>query len=396
MGGSEEFGVIHHFGQIHLTSGVNDYESHVIIGRHRAAILKKLGELKIEICFLEGEGRGLHPACDLLPDEYELYLLRTLFPGRKVPARLSDEQAIKLASGDRVTIFRYFYPKLHLYGAEAGEAPNRIEARRGGTEEKRKLILFTRREEAALGNISKVMSKLPPDQRNIGLVYGAGHDFNAANRTPKIIKYTFENILPHRKARAFAAAQSESAQLTIAASPGRIAEDAWTAALTPQAQLQLFPRLKACLDRGDHPAVLRDRLLTGVLDKTGKEEVLRDIETGFALKEGPFADLKMRGGGEYFKQRVKEGELNYISDELHPYTQLELLRAAEHITVPVWKRLVTQIAQLEGLNKLEFKEYAMPLRALDDLLWDCTTEVVENALIEAYNSGGAPFFKFVM
>ncbi len=395
-------GVVHHIGQFHLATGVNDYESHVIIGRHRAAVLRKLGCLPVSACFLEGEDQAYGAKYRREPDEYERFLLRTLFPKRVIPNRLTDEQAIHLARGWMSEMLQYFYPALSLYGAEPNEERNAMEMRQGADEKLRMFHLFELRDRVAMECMSKYLGELHADRRQVAIIYGAGHSFfadespGAEHVYPSVVKYTFESILPNRKSRCFQAAASEDEQMRLLLSPGRISLQAWPAAKSIEVQLKLLPRLKASVDQSYNVEVLRDRLLAEMKDGGSRELLVAEIMQEYAKKEGPFSDLKRRSGWDYFREQVKGGDHSYIENELHPYTQLELLRLVDSITVNVWLKLRTQTAQIEGLTKLSISLSASPKRTLDLMLTHASTEAVEERLLALFYTHSGPFYKSVV
>lgn len=396
--GQVDGGTVYHLGQIHLARGVRDYEAHVVIGRHRAAVLKKLGTLPVYACFLEGEDQTFNSSINYIPSEHQQFMLRTIFPTRQIPERITDEQAILFAGGDLATIIPHFYPHISLYGAESIEERNYIDMCSRAERKAREFNLFERRERFAILQMQKLFAKLAPEKRAIAIIYGARHTFAFSTVTtspdakrPRVIKHTFESILPHERARAFLRAASAEEQLKVIMSPGRINLGVWAKALSVDVQLELLPRIRAGVDEVYCSEVLRDRLLAG-MTVGSREELVAAILKAYKRGEGPFADLRLRSGGEYFKDRVKLGELSYITSELHPFTQLELLRVAESITVDIWQNLRSQVAQIEGLKKIPARKLKYPKILLEQMLFYSSNEVVEAAVFEAFDSHSAPFF----
>lgn len=179
--------------------------------------------------------------------------------------------------------------------------------------------------------------------------------------------------------------------------PNRRYDDwVWPSLKSISAQRAILPYLKTRPDYHDSPEELAERLKSGAVQGRNEEVVSLHKEINEALRSGvgPFADLQARPAAEEAFQCARGMWASLvICDELHPFTQLALVRLAPFIESYAFMYLRTNKAQLAALPKLVASERDSAHDTLSYLLRWSRADSVRHEVLRRFNEGEPPFPK---
>jgi hypothetical protein len=397
--GDPQFGTVHHLGLVHRNLHGNTREELIVIGEHRFALLKQLHALGVSTCFLEGNGHDEDVKAGAIESLKLAEKCLAVFPTREFPTEINTEQALALGTISARDSIAYFFPAVKLFGAEPDEQTYRQAKRSIHDDAGERAWTFDVRDKAALSAVCRYLDQNPKDN-SVALIYGGAHVYETnslptwlnGREGPFVLKYTFENLSQYALTVRVRDAADPATQLEEVAKCRDIFEWAFCKARSIEVQAAMLPKLRADVDFHPTPELLRAALEGVVLQEEGSERVLALIQEAFKSSSGPFADLVPRPNAE----AVLTGALSdfadlYVYDELHPFTQLLIIRNAPFLLSYCFSSILTETGQIEALGKIRrgSDENVDDLRAY--LFDKARTAVVKEEIQRRWKTSEAPF-----
>jgi hypothetical protein len=394
--GDPRNGIVHHVSLLHRSPRGGDTREVLIeIGEHRFALLSKLRELGVKKCFLEGVGvaKDMSKSSEGELSRNSEHLEH--FPSLELPTEITEAQALALGLASEQSELRYFFPDIELFGTEPPPDNACHDLADGG---KRNEYVYDLRERVALGAVT---SHLLSGHKGevIALIYGGRHVFGpddlphgtGIEDAPVVFKHSFEKLSTYHLTERVADAHSADDQLSAINEARRIDSWAFRRALSPALQLQMLTKLATKPDNYASPAKLRDALLINVVEGDGADEVRVRIHEMYHALEGPFSDLVPRVGVDPAALGTSDFPSLAVCAELHPFTQLCIIRTATVLKAYCFNTIRSAIGQFEALEKVvpydgeTFDEFKASLYE------SARTAEIQAEIVRRWEAGEAPF-----
>jgi hypothetical protein len=209
---------------------------------------------------------------------------------------------------------------------------------------------------------------------------------------PIVWKYTFEKWSIYNTTTDFTGATTEEQQRSLLTNAQHLYSYAWSSANSGAIQLLLLSRLLSDPDIFDSPHDLRESLIIGAVKDSQHDQVIDAIELAYNASTGPFYYLQPRPGAASISEELfAKYPSTYIAEELHAYTQLEMVRRTDHLQSWVFRYLLCNKARLEALPKIRRDDDETPENLRASLLFRSTHPNVKAEIDRRYKSNEAPF-----
>ena len=360
--GNPEVGTVHHLGNTHLPNFGVDRDEYILQGQRDLSIIKKVADLKVKQCFLEADRPDSEYLKDLNLNGTKCEELRRCFPDRKIPTNPSDDQVVVLARAGLSDSIKWFIPSVTLHGTNALHENRwkQVDSPYTSKEERDKIVL-QEREKIVLDEVVKKLERFLANSPEVVLIYGRDHSWSPDDipnhllktEVPVVIKHEYQRWNSYDKTYEFENSPSAAKQIEIIDTKIKLFDYCWKSARSGEVQLALIDKLKTSPDYWDSPSQFAQDLKDNIKQDGFAGKVAAAISDRLNNNTGPFCDLSLRdGGAQLIKSLDQEFASLTIYDEMHAFTQIELVKKAEQIEVYAFGKLITHKSQTLALPKL--------------------------------------------
>jgi hypothetical protein len=212
------------------------------------------------------------------------------------------------------------------------------------------------------------------------------------SEVPVVIKHEYQRWSWYYKSEEFKQAPSAAKQIEIIDTKIKLFDYYWGDARSGEVQLALIDKLKASPDYYDSPAQLAQYLKDNIEQDEFAGKVSAAISDRLNNNTGCFRDLSLRDGGT---QLIKSLDQQFASltifDEMHAFTQIELVKKAHQIEGYAFGYLITHKSQMLALPKLVNTSGYSTEDFCSSLLQHAIRDELKKEILDRFERKEAPF-----